>query len=118
MKVFGDCIMGCVHLLKQHKGLHRKHLKQQFHFTDNTLDKRLKDIQKLSVEEFIHLVAMYLKNTHPGVERVKALLDILALFLYRSEEMQELFPDGDALFEEHPRKLLEDYVIEKKYNVK
>ncbi len=119
MDSYHKAMKGCLRVLKHQKGLHRDPLMAQYHFDGNTLDKRLKDIDKLSVRELNNLDVMYLENTQPGIERVKALLDLKALFLYESEEMKLLYPDGGALFKEHPRKILEDYIaneIQKKLN--
>lgn len=111
MEVFGKAIKEYLKMQKTLKGITRKPLKAQYHFSDNTIDHHLKDITKLTVKELIGLISMYLKSHRPGLPRLKALIDLLALFLYQSEEMQELFPDGDALFDEHPGKMLEDIII-------
>lgn len=109
LEMFADLVKDCMKVLKQRLGLHRKDVEERYHFTHNTLDKRLKNLDKLTLDEFLSLVGMLLDTYPEGAARSKALLDIMSLFLYRGDEARRMSLPGDPpLFPRHPLEELEE----------
>ena len=93
-------------------GLHRNYLKSSFNIDANCIDKRMGKDRGLRELELMRCIVALLKHEEPGMPRLYRLLDILGVYLYKNDtELPELNSvDGKPLFEEHPRKMLEDHI--------